>query len=812
MFRPTCRRVVVCFLAIAAWMCLAAPAALAQQVGVEVGALKVSVIYNGQAPSSAGAACNFNLTLQGFGFLGDLCDEKTTQNIPAGTYTLSLGYAFGNGALLPPAQVTIVTGQTTMHTFDVSAVVGIVSGTATVGGQTPPPGFGVCGSTNGQACKGFGGGDGSFALLLPAGNGNGFVWGDGCQCIQKGTFTFQVVAGQTLDLGNVNVDPGGDLVVKLLYNGEKPSAAGAACNFNLNLVGHGFLGDLCDETTRKDIRPGSYQLVLGYSFGGALLPPVPVTIQSGQVTTHTFDVSALVGIVEGRVTVNGGPAPGGYGACANNNGQSCSGAGANGLFRLMIPAGNGTGFVWGNGCTCERKKDFSFTAIAGQTVSVGDQDVSLGTLRVDIKYLGASPSATGAACNFNLTLHGFGFLGDLCDTTTKTGIPAGTYQLQLGYSFGGALLPPVAVTISGNTTTTHTFDVTELVGIITGAVTINGAPPDAGYGVCGTTNGQACRSFSPGNGSFSLMLPAGAGSGWVWGSFCQCIRIGSFNFGVVAGTTTNIGDPLQRELTLTLSGLQATYDGTPHAVTVDGVPSGVPVTVTYNGGAAVPTAAGSYAVAASVDSGGYVGSVTGTLVIARAPLSIIAADATREVGAADPALTASYVGFVLGEGPSVLQGTLTFTTTATAVSGAGVYPIVPGGVAASNYTITFVAGTLTIVDSTAPSIDRVVPSEATLWAPNHRLVPIAITVTASDASGAPACTIESATSSEPDNGLGDGDAPNDIVITGALTLQLRAERSGKGSGRVYTITVRCVDAAGNAASATTTVTVPHSRK
>jgi hypothetical protein len=806
------RRIIWTLGAVAALLGAAPGSAAAQQVGVEVGALRVSLLYNGQAPSATGAACNFNATLQGFGFLGNLCDSTTVQNVPVGTYTLSLGYAFGNGAIVAPVQVTVSAGQMATHTFDVTSVVGVVTGTATVGGQAPPAGFGVCGSTNGQACLGFSGGNGAFALLLPAGNGAGFIWGDGCQCIQKGTFAFTVLAGQTRDIGNVNVDPGGDLVVKLTYNGGKPSATGAACNFNLNLIGHGFLGNLCDETTRKDIRPGQYELVLGYAFGGALLPSVPITIQSGQTTTHTFDVSALVGTVEGRVTVNGGSAPGGYGACVNNNGEACMGVGADGVFRLMIPAGAGTGYVWGNGCTCERKRSFTFTAIAGQAVSVGDQDVSLGTLRVDIRYLGGSPSATGAACNFNLDLQGFGFLGNLCDSTTKTGIPAGTYQLRLGYAFGGALLPSVPVTITGNSTTTHTFDVSDLVGIVSGGVTINGAPPASGYGVCGTTNGQACRGFSPGNGAFSLLLPAGAGSGWVWGSFCECIRIGSFTFNVTAGTTTNIGDPLKRDVTLTLGSLQHVYDGAPHAATVNAVPAGVAVTVTYNGGAAIPVNAGSYAVSAVVDSGGYVGSTTGTLVIAKAPLVVAAGDFTREFGTANPVFTVTFSGFVAGEDASVLQGTLTFATAAGPSSPVGEYSVTPSGVSSSNYSISFVPGTLRIVDTTPPVIVSVTPSTASLWPPNHQMVPVTIAVSATDATGAPACTIESVTSNEPDNGLGDGDTPNDIVITGKLTLELRAERGGKGSGRIYTITIRCVDASGNAVTATTTVSVPHSRR
>jgi hypothetical protein len=86
-----------------------------------------------------------------------------------------------------------------------------------------------------------------------------------------------------------------------------------------------------------------------------------------------------------------------------------------------------------------------------------------------------------------------------------------------------------------------------------------------------------------------------------------------------------------------------------------------------------------------------------TFAVTPAALTVTASDATKIQGEANPAFTASYSGFVLGEGPGVLGGTLTFSTQATASSPAGSYAITPAGLTSGNYAITFVQGTLTVL-------------------------------------------------------------------------------------------------------------------
>ncbi|MGH9751984.1 MAG: S8 family serine peptidase [Blastocatellia bacterium] len=104
-----------------------------------------------------------------------------------------------------------------------------------------------------------------------------------------------------------------------------------------------------------------------------------------------------------------------------------------------------------------------------------------------------------------------------------------------------------------------------------------------------------------------------------------------------------------------------------------------------------------------------------------------------------------------------------------------------------------------------------------LWPPNHKYR--AVTVAQMVQSVSDNCPIsiddveiEKVTSDEPSNGLGDGNTIDDIVIgPNCRSVQLRAERSGPGDGRVYTITLRVRDSGGAVTKADFEVSVPHSQ-
>jgi hypothetical protein len=123
-----------------------------------------------------------------------------------------------------------------------------------------------------------------------------------------------------------------------------------------------------------------------------------------------------------------------------------------------------------------------------------------------------------------------------------------------------------------------------------------------------------------------------------------------------------------------------------------------------------------------------------------------------------------------------------------------------------------------VADTTPPVINSVVATPDTLWPPNHKFVPVSVVVTATDiCSTTTSCSVVSVTSNEAVDAHGSGHTGPDWITTNPgpaaspadLGVELRAERTGGGSGRIYTINVQCSDPSGNTATAATTVSVAH---
>ena len=170
--------------------------------------------------------------------------------------------------------------------------------------------------------------------------------------------------------------------------------------------------------------------------------------------------------------------------------------------------------------------------------------------------------------------------------------------------------------------------------------------------------------------------------------------------------------------------------------------------------------------------------------------AVVTYDMPTETGNCGGVVTSSHP-----SGSAFPVGTTTVTLTDTRLDG-------------TTTTCTF---TVTVNDTEFPVVSQPTTNPNTLWPPNHQMVDVAVNYTATDNCPGLNCVLTVA-SNEPINGLGDGDAAPDWQVVDAHHVQLRAERAGKSSGRLYTITTTCTDASGNVVTKTSTVFVPPNQK
>jgi hypothetical protein len=110
-----------------------------------------------------------------------------------------------------------------------------------------------------------------------------------------------------------------------------------------------------------------------------------------------------------------------------------------------------------------------------------------------------------------------------------------------------------------------------------------------------------------------------------------------------------------------------------------------------------------------------------------------------------------------------------------------------------------------------PNCDSAFVEPAQIWPPNHHFVPVAIRGVV-DPDGDPfTLTITGITQDEPVQGHGSGNTSPDALGVGDETAQIRAERSGQGDGRVYSISFLARDANNLESTGTVKTSVPETR-
>lgn len=124
--------------------------------------------------------------------------------------------------------------------------------------------------------------------------------------------------------------------------------------------------------------------------------------------------------------------------------------------------------------------------------------------------------------------------------------------------------------------------------------------------------------------------------------------------------------------------------------------------------------------------------------------------------------------------------------------------------------------TVEVVDTLPPRV-AVTLDPAMIWPPNHKMVDVWASMRIADKCYTNpddmSVVLMSVTSSEPENANGDGNTEPDImgadIGTEDYSFQVRAERAGPGSGRIYTATYKVIDPEGHETDASGEAVVPH---
>jgi sugar lactone lactonase YvrE len=173
------------------------------------------------------------------------------------------------------------------------------------------------------------------------------------------------------------------------------------------------------------------------------------------------------------------------------------------------------------------------------------------------------------------------------------------------------------------------------------------------------------------------------------------------NYNVTYNTGKLVITPIP--LTVTIGSANRAYGAAnPTATsTIAGAINGDTFTVTYSNSATANSGVGTYpitATVAGVNIGNYIVTVVpGILTVTPIPLTVTVANAARPYGTANPVFSSTITGAINDD-----TFTDNLSTTATLASPIGTYPIndVLTGLAAGNYTVTVVPGTLTVSKAT----------------------------------------------------------------------------------------------------------------
>jgi len=320
------------------------------------------------------------------------------------------------------------------------------------------------------------------------------------------------------------------------------------------------------------------------------------------------------------------------------------------------------------------------------------------------------------------------------NTVTAT-LAVGTYPLSLGKFITGNIncnSAPVTFTITVNTTSQSTISSS---GIIFPLTTVYGTPSSSSSFSVSGTNLNSGILVTPPTGfevstdgiSFSKSITVGSSGNilptTIYIRLAATAPVKSYSGTVVlsASNASNVNISVTNSavtpatLAIAANTVHKNYgdelinNAASTAFTSTGLQNNETIGIvaaTYGAAGPANAAVGVYesSVTLSLATGGSINVnnyaityVQGDVIIDPAPLTITANNENKTYGANNPNLTLAYSGFVNNEDASTLMPQPTVSTSAITSSPVGKYPINVSGAGGSNYAITYIPGTLTIL-------------------------------------------------------------------------------------------------------------------
>ncbi|GBG01693.1 hypothetical protein AZSI13_10210, partial [Azospira sp. I13] len=432
-----------------------------------------------------------------------------------------------------------------------------------------------------------------------------------------------------------------------------------------------------------------------YQDGSLAITPRPITVQANALNRYYGSANPATGFITltGGSLVNGDTlgtaslsSPAGASAQA---GQSYAVTPSNAAFSSGLASNYA--ITYQDGTLTVAKAPLTVTAVnAGKTY-----DGLAWSGAPGVSYSGFVLSEDASALSGTVTYGGnaFGAVNAGSYTITPGGLSSSNYAIS--YSNGALTVSPRAITVKAADQSRVYGDANPTAGALAltaGSLVGSDVLGNASVSSTAATNANAGQSFSlqPSNATFSSGLAGNYAITYQDGSLAITPRTIVLQAGNQSRTYGQANPT---------SGTLSLFSGNLVAGDVLG-------TATLSSSADANAQAGqSYALVGSnvafssgLASNYNIGYLNGSLTIAKAPLTVTAANAgkTYDGLAWNGTPGVSYSGFVLGENASVLGGSVAYGGSAFGAINAGSYAIAPSGLTSSNYAISYVNGALNV--------------------------------------------------------------------------------------------------------------------